>query len=430
MRFLVGGFRRGRIESSPWTAPGGKPMLLCGTACHPFAWAPMMRSRMRVSRCTFAMTFFTLGAAGLPAQERQEIKGVVHWVDRGEATADTLDAAKDGAVAAARARLLKFRSVRSESELQQTWRERIGRGGGEYQEDVTARVKETAAGELRDSHVLESSAVLEGSKWKGVAKVACPERTLLPHRRLTDLMLRKDAASDDYLLLASEYAVAEPALEKQTLRMAWEKFATAKAALAIARSEARGGRDGEALTFADLAAGKAGDDKDVLAAVEDLRQEVRARVPSVEDLVREVLEIARTRSMAEGAVGAELVHDGGKAHIEWPIGGSDRVLKTWIDHEITLHWNRPYEDGSLDDGTARQMNFSWPPKEGGKHDAVLVLWRLPEQSDAWKAMATVANMAWRRTGEVAQAERMRLRELVQGLRATPGAVAVVDLAAR
>jgi hypothetical protein len=368
----------------------------------------------------------------LGAQDKQQLRGETHWVANGAATADTRDDARAAAEADARKQLTRFSKARVESAIEQKWREQQAGGRVTAQEEASGRVVETASAELRGSWVVESGAEQDGNRFKGSARVACPERTLFPAKRLADLHAQQKATFDAYRELARAYAVDEPVLEEQTLRLAWERFQDAASALALGQWAARARRDGEALSLAAQAEAKAGDDAEILAKVTDLRREVQAHVPSVEELTAELLELARARSKS-APIEVTKVDEGGRRVIAWERADDEAVLKTWIDHEVTLHWVPKNQDGTADDGSAKAVGFTWPPRQQSNRAAAvahLVLWRLPKNAPVWKVVAGHAGRCWARTGEVGEEQRLLLRELVQTLRATPGAAAVVDLSTR
>ncbi len=377
------------------------------------------------SYCSILLMVAT--AVTLPAQEERTIDGQRCWVASGEAEGDTPDAAKEAAVAAARARLLAFRGTRISREVSQTWREQIAQRGkqdatGTYDETTESRLRETVTGELRGSFVVTSRAERRtGARFAGSAEVACPERTLLPHRRLTTLHAEKTAVLADYLQLAQEYEVDEPGLAEQTLQLAWARFATSQAALAIAQRAMRAERDGDALLFAEMAAEKAGDDGAVKQAALDVVRAVRARVPRVEALVQDLLRAAQARNTPQ-LLSATLTMEPGRALIGWQVddAASARLLKTWVDHELTLHWSYRSDD-------AAKVTFAWPPATPSAMPSTLIVWRIAADSPLWQELEKVTNRAWPRTGEVAEADRLTLRDLVRALIASPAPAAIVRL---
>lgn len=387
----------------------------------------MAESRPTLVRRGGALLCFATVLQGLAAQEERRIDGAPCWVATGEAEADTEDAALEAAVAAARARLLAFRGTKISREVSQTWRTQIAQGTqkpdkGTFDETTESRLRETVSGELRASFVVTSRAERAGrARFKATAEVACPERTLLPHRRLTTLHGEKTAALAAYLQLAQEYEVDEPALAEQTLQLAWARFAAPAAALALAQRAFRAERDGDALVYAELAAEKAETDDSVRQAALDLVRTVHARVPRVEALVQDLLRTAEARR-APQLLSANLTMEPGRALIGWQVEDAPacRVLKTWIDHELTLHWSYRSDD-------AAKVTFSWPPATPSPSPSTLVLWRLPADAPLWQDLDKATNRTFTRAGETTEADRLALRDLVRALIASPAQAAIVRL---
>lgn len=394
----------------------------------------MVEFRPTLMRRCGAVLLIAASLQGLAAQEERKIEGAPCWVAPGEAEGDTEEAALEAAVAAARARLLAFRGTKISREVSQTWRAQIAQGGqkpdrGSFDETTESRLRETVSGELRASFVVTSRAERAGrGRFKATAEVACPERTLLPHRRLTTLHGDKAATLAAYLQLAQEYEVDEPALGEQTLQLAWARFAAPAAALALAQRAFRAERDGDALVYAELAAEKAAGesegDASVRQAALDLVRTVRARVPRVEALVQDLLRTAEARR-APQLLSATLTMEPGRALIGWQVEDAStcRVLKTWIDHELTLHWSYRSDD-------AAKVTFSWPAATPSPSPSILVLWRLPADAPLWLDLDKVTNRTFARTGETTEADRLVLRELVRALIASPAQAAIVRLPER
>ncbi len=386
-----------------------------------------------VRRCG-ALLLLAASLQGLAAQEERKIDGAPCWVSTGDAEGDTEEAALEAAVAAARARLLAFRGTKISREVSQTWRTQIAQGDqkpdrGTFDETTESRLRETVSGELRASFVVTSRAARAGrGRFKATAEVACPERTLLPHRRLTTLHGEKTATLAAYLQLAQEYEIDESALAEQTLQLAWARFAAPAAALALAQRAFRAERDGDALVYAGLAeakaTGKTDADEGVRQAALDLVRTVHARVPRVEALVQELLRTAEARR-APQLLSATLTMEPGRALIGWQVEDAPacRVLKTWIDHELTLHWSYRSDD-------AAKVTFSWPPATPSPSPSTLVLWRLPADATLWQDLDKATNRTFIRAGETTEADRLVLRELVFALIASPAQAAIVRLPER
>ena len=381
-----------------------------------------------------ALLLLAAGLQDLAAQEERTIEGAPCWVATGDAEGETEEGALEAAVAAARARLLAFRGTKISREVSQTWRTQIAQGGpkpdrGTFDETTESRLRETVTGELRASFVVSSRAERAGrARFKATAQVACPERTLLPHRRLTTLHGEKTATLPAYLQLAQEYEVDEPTLAEQTLQLAWARFAAPAAALALAQRAFRAERDGDALIYAELAAEKASEKTDadgsVRQAALDLVRTVHARVPRVEALVQDLLRTAEARRTPQ-LLSATLTMEPGRALIGWQVEDAPacRVLKTWIDHELTLHWSYRSDD-------AAKVTFSWPPATPSPSPSILVLWRLPVDAPLWQDLDKATNRSFARAGDVSEADRLVLRELVRALIASPAQAAIVRLPER
>ena len=99
------------------------------------------------------------------------------------------------------------------------------------------------------------------------------------------------------------------------------------------------------------------------------------------------------------------------------------ALKTWIDHELTLHWSYRSDD-------AAKVTFSWPPATPSPSPSTLVLWRLPADATLWQDLDKATNRTFIRAGETTEADRLVLRELVFALIASPAQAAIVRLPER
>ncbi|MEZ5963822.1 MAG: hypothetical protein R3F56_08255 [Planctomycetota bacterium] len=338
-------------------------------------------------------------------------------------------------MADARARLLRFRRTSVESEVKQEWRERIAQqrpGGGDYVEVTTARTTQRAAGELRGSVVVEATANAEGKGFVGHARVRCPERTLRPHLRLQTLEADQAAGAQRFLDLAIEYGADEPGLAEQTLRIGWSRTGDARVAFALAQAMARGRRDGEALHFAAEALRQAAGDERLRERIESLVREVKARVPTVAELARELVEAARRRGTPRDAAPTLTRAKPGRVLLGWsvPLEDGERIVKTWIDDDLTLHWRTLDEKGQLEDMTDTSWEFAWPPASAGASGATCVFWRMPATAKVWEELPRIENKAWPRAAPASEAERLRIASALRGLVEQATAVAVLELPVR
>jgi len=395
---------------------------------------PLWNRPLRWLRASLAPLSVAVWATSpaLRAQELEVIAGERFFVAEGEARAGSSDAAKEGAIADARARLLRYRRTWVQNEVKQEARERIVGTRGDYTETTTARTTQKAEGELRGSVVVEASTEREGGQFVGHARVRCPEKTLLPHLRLQALERNERAGAAAFLQLAVEYGADEARLAEQTLRLGWGRTGDARVAFALAQALARERRDGEALHFAGEALRQAPGDDPLRARVESLVREVKGRVPTVEELARRVMETGRQHGAAKAGAATVTRTEPGRVELAWSLdlGPGERIVKSWVDHELTLYWRTASEGGGLEGPGERRWTFAWPPADRAAARATCVLWRLPAGATVLGTMAPLENRSWPLAGPAGEGERLQLADALHALAAEATAVAVIDMPAR
>lgn len=350
-------------------------------------------------------------------------------------TADSYDAARSNAEAEARAALLRFQRQRVRQDLRTFIAEEQTTGAegtrARSRQETESLLVASSEGELRNVRVLRADAARRGTGFLGTATVACPVRSLFPHERLQAALRSAETSAEALLALAAEYETeGHQLLAEQTLRWANTRGGGARAALALGHHLGRRGFEAEALRWYEIAARQTDPAGPMGAEIQARVDDIRAQVPSAADLVDQLLGVAEARQdprfvvTADRAVRAESVD----WSVRWTIRGDAerRVLRMWFDDSFTPVWWA--DDESVEPGPSdRAGGIKFSLRRGATRARVL-FWALPVDCDLWPML-----VAWRGTelklgdGACPEAERIKLRDVLQALRRVDVAAAVMTV---
>lgn len=351
------------------------------------------------------------------------------------ATADSYDAARSNAEAEARAALLRFQRQRVRQELRTFIAEEqtVGAEGthSRSRQETESLLVASSEGELRNVRVLRADAARRGAGFLGTATVACPARSLFPHERLQAALRSADPSAEALLALAAEYETEGHALlAEQTLRQANTRGGGARAALALGHHLGRRGFEAEALRWYEIAARQTDPAGPIAAEVQARVADIRAQVPSAADLVDQLLRVAEARQDPRFAVSGDrsVRAESVEWSVRWTIKGDveRRVLRMWLDDTLTPVWWA--DDETVAPGPSDRAGGIKFSQRRGAATARILFWALPADSDLWPMLVD-----WRGTelqlgeGACPEAERIKLRDVLQALRRVDVAAAVMTV---
>ncbi|MEZ5963196.1 MAG: hypothetical protein R3F56_05040 [Planctomycetota bacterium] len=371
----------------------------------------------------------TEGSAG--ANERRTIDGETCEVVTALADAGNYDEARNRAINAARAALLALQRQRIKQDLRDFIREEAEEGPrgawSRYREEFESVLVARTEGELQRCRVLDASAAQVQGGFRGRATVACPERLLFPTHRLQALVARADAGPADFEHLAGVYESEQQlGLAEQALRWSYDRGGGAAAALALAKHYGRRALDAEALRWCDVVTRDA-QGGELAQEAASRAEELRQRIEPADRLIEQLLRVAESKQDRTRFQAYVLERQPAAGGVDWELrwtlrGDLDRrVLKMWLDDSLTPAWWAENESDepkpSARDGGVR---FTLPAQGS---TARVLFWSLPLDSDLWPRLVAWKNVEIK-LAEAGDEERLRLRDLVVGLR-NSGAVAAM-----
>jgi hypothetical protein len=182
----------------------------------------------------------------------------------------------------------------------------------------------------------------------------------------------------------------------------------------------------EALRWFTVVAGRERDGEAAKVARERIAA-IQARVPGVEAIVRDLRQLADARR-DPGRLRVSVQRQPGKVRVGIELREAGRrVLTTWIDDEVVLHWVATL-DGRAIEGSV-DLPLDWPrdDKPPPKRPARLVVWSLAVDDPLWSELNAEKDKVWALDGDVEIAARRRLRELCERLRASSAQAWVVEM---
>lgn len=379
------------------------------------------------------------GSAG--TIERRMLDGELHEVAHGSADAKTADDARNGAVAAARASLVAYQKQRIKQDLTVAVSEKISGEGGQnssrYREEMQSLLVARSDGELQRCRVLDAPpAQRVDTGYRATATVAIPERLLFPQRRLQALVEDGKAPVDSFVQLAHVYeGEGQLSLAEQALRWAYDRGGGAAAALELAKHCGRRALEADALRWCEVALREAPADSPLAAEAKARAETVRGAVEPADRLAEQLVQVAESKRdptrfsahvLDRRVAGGEVAWD-----LRWSIRGNQeaRVLKTWFDDSLTPAWWAS-DEGDEPQPSARDGGVQFNLPRDAK-PARVIFWLLPLDSELWPRLIEWKNVEVK-LGEGASDEqqRLRLRDLLVGLRNSRAVAAIVPVSAQ
>ncbi len=331
------------------------------------------------------------------------------------------DAAKLAAEQDARRMLADSARSRIESDLKEVVRERDRDGKASSETEVTSLVRQTTDVELRRAVTLHVDARRAAAGFDGYAEVEIAEVDLFPTARLRDALAKDGTAA---LLAVAESFEADQlwALAEQALQHARDRDGGPRVLFRLGQHHEKRARLEEAVHWFTAVAQS--EDADAKRRAEERIAAIRARVPSIREIVDDIRKLAEARrEPARFLVTSR--REGGRVNVAVDIREANRrVLCTWIDDELYLH--RIATDAPLTrSGT---LPLDHPRAEGAEFPARFLFWSLPADDALWTTLdAKEQDVHYPLAGDVPVEHRMRLQELIARLRQTDAAAGSVDM---
>jgi hypothetical protein len=398
------------------------------------------------------LALLSSSVARLPAQAPQpepllesgiktlRLEGKKVWVSVARVEKGSAEEARGAAEQAARAQLASSARSRIRQEVDSLTEESLRSGRVRSRIEFQSKVRASTDVVLQRAvlHRVLSRALRPG-RYQGYAEVRILETDLFPEARL--LAAIREGKAGALVKLAKDYeALGLLALAERALRYARDKEDTAELRLELGRFYVRAQDDAAALYYLTLAidaaraGGRAGDGeaqpqddperKAALAALAAIEREARRRkraielrVPETEELVREVQELALGQRQPEG-LRASARRTGGKTMVTVEVKeAKQRVLCTWIDDELVMHWVASSEQGGRLELPAFDLPLAWPPspEHRPKRDATLILWALPQGHELWAELDQIRDLSLPIDGESKVGDRSRVRDVYRRL---------------
>jgi hypothetical protein len=338
---------------------------------------------------------------------------------------DDAAAAKQAAERAARRMLAEFSRSRIQSELLDVLRQRKRDGKAVEESDFQAVVRQTTDVELRGARTVRMATRRADGRDLGYAEVEIAEGDLFPATRLRAAMAIDGV--EGLLTAADEFEVDRLwVLAEQALQVARDRRGGPGIEMRLGQHWEKRGDFEEALRWFTVVAGRERDGEAAKVARERIAA-IQARVPGVEAIVRDLRQLADARR-DPGRLRVSVQRQPGKVRVGIELREAGRrVLTTWIDDEVVLHWVATV-DGSAIEGSF-DLPLVWPRDDQPppRRPARLVVWSLAADDPLWSELNAEKDKVWALDGDVEIAARRRLRELCERLRASSAQAWVVEM---
>jgi hypothetical protein len=357
--------------------------------------------------------------SGVTTSERA---GARYWRAIATEQRKTEAEAKQAAESEARRMLASSATTQIKQDLVSKQRERTVDGKTRSEEDFSSDLRAVTDHMVKGALTARLDCRREGDAWRGYAEVEIAELDLIPTRRVEAALAEPGTKA---LLDAAQKLESDgwwPVAERALL-LAREREWSGKMTLRLAQFyDRRGDQERAAQLFGTL---RDSADAEVATAAKQALAEQAARVPSVEQLARELVEIAR-KKFAGARLDAQVERAPGKVHVKvLGVPAGHRVMCSWLDDDLRLNYQVSSE-GPITMPVS--LPLDWPPTGARPtRKARLLLWLLKQDDALWSTLDKVADQDWSLGGEADVARRARLRDLLHALRASNAAACVVDI---
>lgn len=363
------------------------------------------------------------GSSGIAKTERD---GAQLWrataSERGKSEAE----AKQAAEMEARRLLASSAATRITQDLVNRQRERTVDGKTHSAEDFKSDLRAVTDHQVKGARAVRLDCRREGDGWRGYAEVEIAELDLIPTRRIDAALAKPERREQLAELLAAAQKLENDGwwpVAERALLLARELDASAPTALRVARFyDRRGDLERATQLFTAL---RDGSDTEVAAAAKHALAELAARVPTVEQLARELVDVAR-KKLDPARLDVQVERTPGKVHVKvLGVPAGHRVLCSWLDDDLRLNYQVSSE-GPITMPVS--LPLDWPPSGARpQRKARMLLWLLRHDDPLWPELDAVLDQDWSLDGEVAPARRSQLRTMIDRLRGTNAAARVVEI---